>query len=50
MHTLAGHSGIVHVVAFSLDGDRVASGSSDKLVKIWDTKTGVLMSSFVGVR
>ena len=53
MHTLTGHSGGVSKVAFSRDGNlvtSVASGSSDKLVKIWDTKTGAEVRSFVGVR
>jgi WD40 repeat protein len=50
VHTLTGHSGGVYVVALSPDGNRVASGSSDNRVKIWDTATGALVSSFVGVR
>ena len=47
VHTLAGHSSIVYEVAFSRDGNRVVSGSFDKLVKIWDTATGVEVSSCV---
>ena len=50
MHTLVGHSHFVMSVAFSPNGDRIVSGSSDKLVKIWDTETGAEVSSFVGVR
>jgi WD40 repeat protein len=50
LHTLMGHSGFVCLVAFSRDGNRVVSGSTDDLVKIWDTKTGALVSSFAGVR
>ena len=50
MHTLVGHSRMVLSVAFSPNGDRVVSGSIDKLVKIWDTETGAEVSSFVGVR
>jgi hypothetical protein len=38
--TLAGHSRAVLSVAFSRDGKRVASGSRDNLVKIWDIETG----------
>ena len=49
MHTLVGHSNVVLSVAFSPNGDRVVSGSVDKLVKIWDTMTGAEVSSFVGV-
>jgi len=50
VHTLTGHSGPVRSVAFSPNGNRVVSGSYDNLVKIWDTATGALVSSFVGVR
>ena len=36
LHTLVGHSGQVHSVAFSHDGTKIASGSDDKTIKIWD--------------
>ena len=48
--TLLGHSDSVYTVAISADGKRIVSGSTDKLVKIWDAATGVQVSSFVGVR
>ncbi|KAH7114689.1 NACHT domain-containing protein [Dactylonectria macrodidyma] len=38
--TLEGHSGSVMSVAFSLDGQRLASASDDGTVKIWDATTG----------
>ncbi len=38
--TLAGHAGPVWGVAFSPDGQRLASGSNDQTVKIWDSATG----------
>ena len=47
---MVGHSGIVYKVAFSPDGKCVASGSGDRLVKLWDTETGALVSSFLGMR
>ena len=50
VHSLTGHSGGVWSVAFSPNGNRVASGSRDNLVKIWNAETGALVSSFVGVR
>ena len=50
VHTLIGHTKWVWSVAFSPNGNHVVSGSHDTVVKIWDTKTGVEVRSFVGVR
>src|SRR5262249_49524642 len=38
--TLFGHTGAVRSVAFSPDGKRIASGSGDGTVKVWDAQTG----------
>ena len=47
---VAGHAGPVLSVDFSPDGKHFVSGSQDKLVKIWETKTGAqVMSRFVGL-
>jgi WD40 repeat protein len=39
-YVLSGHSGVVHCVAFSIDSTRLASCSSDRSVRIWDTRSG----------
>jgi WD40 repeat protein len=44
-HTLKGHSGWVTGVAFSSDGQRLASGSWDQTVKFWDVHTGQAVST-----
>ncbi|KAJ5640438.1 G-protein beta WD- 40 repeats containing protein [Penicillium herquei] len=40
VRTLAGHSGRVYTLAFSPDGNTIASGSSDRTIKIWDATAG----------
>jgi WD40 repeat protein len=41
-HTLRGHTNIVQSIAFSPDGSRLASGGSDRSIRLWDTDTGDL--------
>jgi serine/threonine protein kinase len=48
---LASHSGLptgINAVAFSSDGQTLASGSDDKTIKLWDVKTGQLRASLQG--
>jgi WD40 repeat protein/serine/threonine protein kinase len=40
VHMLTGHSAEVVSLAFSPDGRRLASASSDRTLKLWDTTTG----------
>jgi WD40 repeat protein len=40
IRTMEGHFGDVNSVAFSLDGTRVVSGSSDNTIQLWDAVSG----------
>ncbi len=40
LYTYRGHSGIVDTVAWSSDGKRIASGSYDRTVQVWDATDG----------
>ncbi|KAK4643734.1 hypothetical protein QC761_0070960 [Podospora bellae-mahoneyi] len=48
LQTLEGHRDRVHSVAFSPDGQRLASGSDDKTVKIWDPASGQCLQTLEG--
>ena len=39
LHTFTGHSGRINALAFSSDSKRIASGSDDGTIKIWDLDT-----------
>jgi WD40 repeat protein len=42
---LAGHLGAVYAVAFSPDGKTLATGGRDRIIRLWDVKTGELRAS-----
>jgi WD40 repeat protein len=46
--TLRGHFGWILSIAFSPDGERIVSGSSDKTVKVWDAATGAEIMTLRG--
>ncbi|KAJ5225761.1 hypothetical protein N7468_006986 [Penicillium chermesinum] len=48
LQTLEGHSDVVWSVAFSRDGQILASGSSDETIKLWDPATGTLKRTLEG--
>ncbi|KAH7186864.1 hypothetical protein DER44DRAFT_184096 [Fusarium oxysporum] len=48
LQTLEGHNGWIRSVVFSNDGQRLASGSDDKTVKIWDATSGTCVQTLEG--
>jgi WD40 repeat protein len=48
LSTLEGHSKEVTSVRWSPDGSRIASGSLDNTVRVWDSSTGAVLSTLVG--
>ncbi|SLM38085.1 wd40 repeat-like partial [Lasallia pustulata] len=48
LQTLEDHSARVHAVAFSPDGKQLASGSSDRTVRIWDAAMGATLQTLEG--
>ncbi|MEH2395791.1 MAG: hypothetical protein V7K21_30510, partial [Nostoc sp.] len=48
LQTLTGHSNCIRSVAFSPDGQTLASGSSDNTIKLWDVRRGNLLQTLTG--
>ena len=48
VHTLKGHSEGVNSVSYSPDGKYIVSGSGDSTIKVWDSRTGVLLYTLQG--
>ncbi|MEE0961709.1 MAG: hypothetical protein U0L54_04100, partial [Bacteroidales bacterium] len=48
LKTLEEHSSVVNSVAYSPDGTKIISGSSDKTVKIWNANTGECLKTLKG--
>jgi WD40 repeat protein len=48
VRTLEGHTGLVLSVAFSPDGQLLASGSWDDTVILWDVRTGERVRTLEG--
>ncbi len=48
VRALTGHEGVVTTVAVSPDGRLLASGSTDKTIKLWSLETGDLLHTFGG--
>ncbi|KAK3838606.1 MAG: WD40-repeat-containing domain protein [Linnemannia elongata] len=45
---LPGHAGLIYCIAYSPDGDHIATASTDATIRIWSTLSGATLHSFGG--
>ncbi|PSB01818.1 serine/threonine-protein kinase [Merismopedia glauca] len=48
VETLSGHDGWVQTLAFSPDGQKLGSGSTDGTIKVWEAATGEVLQTIKG--
>ena len=48
LHILTGHTGAIHSISFSPDGNTLASGSKDGTIRLWDVSTGQSLHTLIG--
>ncbi len=48
LHTLTGHQDGVTTISLNYDGTLLATGSGDRTIKLWNTKTGELIKNLRG--
>jgi hypothetical protein len=48
VRTVSAHQGQIRCIAFSIDGQYVATGGNDKLVRIWRAADGALLKELAG--